>query len=82
MVGDQKIDLRATLKKLERLLPRTRFNYRMPKILEESGGVHQDDRIIIDNKDRSRVALWAAQLALGAVDRRRNGCENHVIALQ
>lgn len=82
MVGDQKIDFWAMLKKLERLLPRTRFNYRMPKILEESGGVHQDDRIIIDSKDRSRVALWAAQLALGVGDRRRNGRENHVIALQ
>lgn len=82
MVGDQKIDFWAMLKKLKRLLPRTRFNYRMPKILEESGGVHQDDRIIIDSKDRSRVALLAAQLALGVGDPCRNGCENHVIVLQ
>ncbi len=57
LVGDQDRDIGMRAKHRERLVARSRLDYLVAEILEQRGGVQEDDRIVVDDEDAAASGL-------------------------
>lgn len=72
LISNDQVDVGMRRDQLKRLVARGGFDHFVAKVFEQRGGVHQDDRIVVDDEDAPASRwVWRGGLVFPGRDRRR-----------